>query len=219
MPVLFFYCSTRRPVRRSGGLYQDREGVGLADNNRASAVFCWPQRAFALGAIVVAADMSTATDWPHWLCPRCSTRAASCAEDRLHDPHLAFPGLFPAAVFPELGLAPEALSPEGIEFYGQVSLFKAGIRLQRRGFLTTVSRPMRARSDDEHACGLEGPAAQSARRSRRHPSTGPFNYGQYGALEGHELASQYTPTSFRQDRVQEAHATGDRANGSIRWRR
>jgi starch synthase len=69
--------------------------------------------------------------------------------------NLAFQGLFPPDVLPRLGVAPELFQVDGIEFWGSVSLLKAGIRYADR--LTTVS-PTYAREilSPEHGCGLDG---------------------------------------------------------------
>jgi len=51
--------------------------------------------------------------------------------------NLMFQGLFSLAEVQSLGVRPELLTPDGIEFYGQASLIKAGLQLADR--LTTVS--------------------------------------------------------------------------------
>jgi starch synthase len=51
--------------------------------------------------------------------------------------NLAFQGLFPERIVDELGLGRERYHPDGIEFFGQVSLLKAGIVCADR--VTTVS--------------------------------------------------------------------------------
>ncbi len=51
--------------------------------------------------------------------------------------NLAFQGLFPPQTLSELGLPPEALSLDGVEFYGHLSFLKAGLQFARQ--ITTVS--------------------------------------------------------------------------------
>lgn len=51
--------------------------------------------------------------------------------------NLAFQGQFPASIFPELGLPPEAMALDGVEYYGGVGFLKAG--LQSAHAITTVS--------------------------------------------------------------------------------
>jgi glycogen synthase len=63
--------------------------------------------------------------------------------------------VFPAATLADLGLPGDVFTSEGIEFYGQVSLLKAGIRYSDR--LSTVS-PSYAREimTPDQGCGLDG---------------------------------------------------------------
>src|SRR5215472_8719602 len=51
--------------------------------------------------------------------------------------NLAYQGLFPKTVLPEIAIDPALFRPDGLEFYGQVSYIKSGIALADR--LTTVS--------------------------------------------------------------------------------
>jgi starch synthase len=69
--------------------------------------------------------------------------------------NLAFQGLFPATVVEELGLGADLFTPDGIEFYGNLSFLKAGILFADR--VTTVS-PKHAREIQtaEFGCGLDG---------------------------------------------------------------
>ena len=69
--------------------------------------------------------------------------------------NLAFQGVFPMTVAPELDLAPEFFGMRGLEFWGQVSFIKGA--LVHADKLTTVS-PTYAREiqGEEQGCGLEG---------------------------------------------------------------
>jgi starch synthase len=51
--------------------------------------------------------------------------------------NLAFQGVFPAATLPVIGLGWDVLSPEAMEFWGQISYLKAGINFSEK--ITTVS--------------------------------------------------------------------------------
>jgi starch synthase len=51
--------------------------------------------------------------------------------------NIAFQGVFPAGLLPELALPPHAFTIEGVEYYGQIGFLKAGLRLSDR--ITTVS--------------------------------------------------------------------------------
>ncbi|MDB5410474.1 MAG: glycogen synthase GlgA, partial [Rhodospirillales bacterium] len=100
-----------------------------------------------------------------------------------------FQGNFPLQVFADLGLPPEAGTPEGIEFYGQLSFMKSGIRYADR--LTTVSPTYASEiMTPEHGCGLEG-----LLRSRAADLTGILNgvdYDIWCPSKDAELPQQYT---------------------------
>ena len=51
--------------------------------------------------------------------------------------NMAFQGHFPMSIFGELGLPPQAISIDGVEYFGGVGYLKAGLRLSDR--ITTVS--------------------------------------------------------------------------------
>jgi len=69
--------------------------------------------------------------------------------------NLAYRGLFPSSIVEELGLPPELYTPDGYEFYGEVSLLKAGLVVADA--ITTVSpRYAREIQTPEHGVGLDG---------------------------------------------------------------
>jgi starch synthase len=69
--------------------------------------------------------------------------------------NLAFQGLFPASVFPSLGLPEEAFGIDGVEYYGDVSYLKAGIAFADA--ITTVSQTYAAEiRTPEGGMGLDG---------------------------------------------------------------
>ncbi len=69
--------------------------------------------------------------------------------------NLAYQGIFPAAKFGLLNLPWEYFTPDGIEFYRQMSCLKAGLVYADR--LTTVSpRYAREITTEEFGCGLDG---------------------------------------------------------------
>ena len=69
--------------------------------------------------------------------------------------NLAFQGLAPKSVIDQLGLGWDLFQPDGIEFYDQVSLLKAGIVFADR--VTTVSpRYAREIQHPSHGAGLDG---------------------------------------------------------------
>jgi len=69
--------------------------------------------------------------------------------------NLAYQGLFPAEVTPSVGLGWDMFTPEGLEFWGQLSFLKAGIVYS--DCVTTVSRRYaREIQTDAQGCGMDG---------------------------------------------------------------
>jgi starch synthase len=69
--------------------------------------------------------------------------------------NLAYQGVFPEAVVDQLGLPRELWTPDGFEFYGQLSLLKAGLVLADR--ITTVSpRYAEEIKTPEQGFGMDG---------------------------------------------------------------
>jgi starch synthase len=142
---------------RDGTLYQDSQGRDWCDNHLRFAAFCH-------AAAAVAVDITGgwrpqiihANDWHSGLLPAIlKARGLAHPATLLTIHNLAFQGNFPFEAWTELGLPAKMISCEGIEFFGQVSFMKAGIRYADR--LTTVS-PNYAREilTPEYGCGLDG---------------------------------------------------------------
>lgn len=143
---------------REGGLYADSQGREWSDNAVRYAVLCHAAALVAMGAVGDdwRADVVHANDWHLGLLPALlADRSGPRPKSLLTIHNLAFQGLFPAETFPRLGLPSEFFSPDGVEFYGQVSFLKAGIRYADR--LTTVS-PRYAQEilTPEFGCGFDG---------------------------------------------------------------
>jgi starch synthase len=143
---------------REGGPYLDAEGRDWPDNAMRFAIFSHAVARIALGAAGLGwtPHLVHVNDWhlglvPALLAARLAPRPASVVT--LHN--LAFQGVFPREIFPHLGLPSEWFTADAVEFYGQVSFLKAGIRFADR--LTTVS-PRYAREilTPEFSCGLDG---------------------------------------------------------------
>jgi starch synthase len=144
--------------RRGGSPYQDNGGEEWPDSLQRFALLGW-----------VAAHLAADDADPHWVPDTVHAHdwhaAMACAYVAEHVPtragtvftvhNLAFQGLFPMHDWPVLGLASRLLSPEGLEFHGQLSFMKAGLKFAQR--VTTVS-PSYAReiATHEFGCGLDG---------------------------------------------------------------
>ncbi len=144
--------------RRDGGPYQDHTGAEWPDNLQRFGLLGWVAAQLAQGELVDdwAPDVLHAHDWH---------AAMSCAYLGAHPSgsvasiytvhNLAFQGLFPHDDCALLGLSSRFMSPSALEFHGQLSFMKAGLKFADR--VTTVS-PSYAReiATPEFGAGLEG---------------------------------------------------------------
>ncbi len=156
LPIWLVDCPSL--FRRSGGLYQDEDGRDWPDNARRFAVFDHVAAQLSLGVLVAnwQADIVHANDWHAGLVPAILAGGSGPRPATMFTMHnLAFQGLFPADLYPQLGLPGDELIPDGLEFYGNISFLKAGITYSDR--LTTVSHTYAQEIlTAEYGCGLEG---------------------------------------------------------------
>jgi starch synthase len=144
--------------RRGGSPYQDSQGQEWSDNLQRFALLGW------IGAHLAADDADPAWvphivhahDWHAAMaCAYMANHGATAARSVYTVHNLAFQGLFPMRDWHMLGLPSDLLSADGLEFHGQLSFMKAGLRFAHH--ITTVS-PTYAQEITTHAfgCGLEG---------------------------------------------------------------
>jgi len=144
--------------RRPGGPYQAADGNEWADNLRRFALLGWVAAHLAADDADPAwvPDIVHAHDWHAamacaYMADHPGTQAA--AVYTVHN--LAFQGLFPHHDWALLGLSSRFMSPPGLEYHGQLSFMKAGLKFADK--VTTVS-PGYAReiATPEFGCGLDG---------------------------------------------------------------
>jgi starch synthase len=144
--------------RRGGSPYQDSQGEEWPDNLQRFALLGW-----------VAAHLAADDADPQWVPDIVHAHdwhaAMACAYVAEHPPtraatvftvhNLAFQGLFPMHDRSLLGLGSHLMSPAGLEYHGQLSFMKAGLKFADH--VTTVS-PSYAReiATHEFGCGLDG---------------------------------------------------------------
>ena len=144
---------------RPGNPYAGPDGSDWSDNYRRFALLGWVAAELARGA-----DPNWRPELLHghdWHVGLALAYLAASAPEKGHVPtiftvhNLAYRGLFPASVFPELALPPGFFSVNGVEFFGMVSFIKAGLYYADR--LTTVS-PTYAREiqTPDFGWGLDG---------------------------------------------------------------
>lgn len=137
------------------------------DDNAERFIFFSKAVAEAMRLLEFKADVVHAHDWQTALLPidvRLAERryGATLAIKTIFTVHnLAFQGVFPMSTFGLTNLPEEFRNPDGVEFYGQVNLLKAGLLFADR--VTTVS-PTYAKEiqTPEFGCGLEGVIATRA---------------------------------------------------------
>ncbi len=144
--------------RRSGGPYQAADGDEWPDNLQRFALLGWVAAHLAADDADPAwvPDIVHAHDWHAAMaCAFVAEHLPSRAASVFTVHNLAFQGLFPMHDWPLLGLASRLMSPAGLEYHGQLSFMKAGLKFADR--ITTVS-PSYAReiATHEFGCGLDG---------------------------------------------------------------
>ncbi|RMF88822.1 MAG: glycogen synthase GlgA, partial [Nitrospinota bacterium] len=112
--------------------------------------------------------------------------------------NLAYQGLFWYFDLPLTGLPPSLFSPEGIEFYGKISLMKAGIVFA--DVINTVSKKYREEIQTEaFGCGLDG-----VLRARRHVLYGILNgvdYQEWNPATDRYIVAHYDPEHLEGKRL------------------
>lgn len=129
---------------RSGSPYTDASGQDFADNALRFGMLAHTAALIGTQASPCdwQADVVHANDWPCGLAPLYLRRARATSPGRVARSvmtvhNLAFQGLFPMAVCDTLAIAPDDRGIDGVEFWGQISMLKAG--LQSADAITTVS--------------------------------------------------------------------------------
>jgi starch synthase len=156
LPLCLVDCPSL--FRRNGGLYADGTGREWEDNAERFAALCHAAARVAMGTGVPGwhADVVHANDWHLGLLPTLLSLQPEPRPATVFTIHnLAFQGLFPARTLDRVGVPASHFSPEGLEFYGQLSFLKAGIRYADK--ISTVS-PSYAQEilTPAFGCGFDG---------------------------------------------------------------
>lgn len=157
--------------RDGGCLYVDAAGNERPDNPQRFAALAHAITHLALGEIGPAPfDLVHCNDWHTGLVPLLLKARSKQPPATLFTIHnIAFQGLCPLDLLPDLGVAPPDGRLDRLEFYGQASFLKAG--LEYADELTTVSpRYAEEIQTPEFGFGLEGLI-----RARREQLTGILN--------------------------------------------
>ncbi|KRT55500.1 glycogen synthase GlgA [endosymbiont of Ridgeia piscesae] len=164
---------------REGNPYLSPTGDTWADNADRFALFC---RAAVEIAVDRAGgnwrpDLVHAHDWQAGLVPALLSVETNRPASVFTIHNLAYQGLFDQETFQRLGLPKSFWSPEGLEFYWQLSFIKGGIAYADR--ITTVSPTYSQEiQTPEYGYGLEG-----LLQHRRHHFSGILNGIDYHAWD------------------------------------
>ncbi len=144
--------------RRPGGPYQGADGAEWSDNLQRFALLGW------MGAHLAAGELDPdwtpqilhAHDWHAGMaCAYMTAHPATQAASVFTIHNLAFQGVFPQPDFGLLGLPARFLQSNGIEYHGQISFMKAGLKYASH--ITTVSPTYAAEiATPEFGSGLDG---------------------------------------------------------------
>jgi starch synthase len=142
---------------RPGNIYLGPDGRDWPDNAQRFAALARAAADIGLGvATSFAPDVVHAHDWQAALAAAYLHYAGTARPATVVTIHnLAFQGHFPAGLLGALGLPPQSLDIDGVEYFGGIGFLKAGLRLADR--ITTVS-PTYAREimTPEHGMALDG---------------------------------------------------------------
>ena len=144
--------------RRKGNPYVGPNGQDWPDNHRRFALLSWVAARLASGELDPAwvPDIVHAHDWHAGLTPTYIAQNPIKKTPTVFTVHnLIFRGIFPAISHADLDLPAHTMTPQGLEFYSQVSFMKAGLTYSDR--ITTVS-PSYAREicTPAFGCDLDG---------------------------------------------------------------
>ena len=144
--------------QRPGNPYLAPDGSEWPDNLQRFGLLGWVAAHLAAGELDSAwtPDVLHAHDWHAAMaCAYAACHPATRAATVFTIHNLAYQGLFDEGDFHLLGLPSRLLVPGGLEFHGQLSFMKAGLKYAHR--ITTVS-PTYAHeiATDAFGCGLDG---------------------------------------------------------------
>ena len=144
--------------QRPGNPYLAPDGHEWTDNLQRFALLGWVAAHLAAGELDAdwMPDVLHAHDWHAAMaCAYAACHPATRAATVYTIHNLAYQGLFAESDFPLLGLPSRLMVPGGLEFHGQLSFMKAGLKYAHR--ITTVS-PNYAHeiATEPFGCGLDG---------------------------------------------------------------
>jgi len=187
-----FYLVDSPTLYDRDGLYGDADG-DFPDNYVRFAFFA--RAALEIARSVFRPDILHCHDWQAGLVPAYLRSTFDLDPTFLgvktvftvHN--LAYQGIFPKAILPEVALPPSTFTPAGLEFFGRVNFLKAGLAFSDA--ITTVSRTYAQEiQTPEYGFGLDG-----VLRARSSVLTGIQNgvdYSEWDPAADPHIASHYS---------------------------
>ena len=184
--------------QRSGGPYQDEEGLDYTDNAQRFACLSWAAAILGAhgGLFGWQADVIHAHDWQAGLIPAYFASWGLTNRPRvvftIHN--IQYHGTFEGHQYAGLGLKENLYQCDGLEYYGKFSMLKAGIYYSDE--ITTVS-PSYAQEiqTEQFGCGFHGLLADKAEKI-----TGILNgvdYGIWNPSSDKKITRKYDATSLK----------------------
>jgi starch synthase len=181
---------------RPGGPYGQPTGADWPDNWRRFAALGRAAADIVAGADTkFKPDLVHAHDWQAAMAPAYVHYDGSGVPSVITIHNLAFQGQFAADIFPQLGLPPQALTMDGIEYYGGVGFLKAG--LQFANAITTVS-PTYAREIRTAAFGMGLDGLLNLRAGSLHGILNGIDTAGWDPETDEHLAANYSARSLKQ---------------------
>jgi len=180
------------------GLYREK-GVDYPDNYLRFAGFCFASLEL-LKRFPSAPDVIHCHDWQSALVPIYLRQQYgkdlffrhTAALLTIHN--LAFQGVFPPQILPQISLDAKLFNVDGLEYYGDVNLLKGGILYS--DFISTVSRKYASEIQTaEFGCGLEG--VLSKRGDRLYGILNGVDYDAWNPATDTLIAANYTPQDLQ----------------------
>ncbi|MEX0960877.1 MAG: glycogen synthase GlgA [Burkholderiales bacterium] len=137
LPLLVIDCAI---YDRVGGPYQDAAGRDWPDNELRFGLLSYVAALLSTPASPYPwmPDLLHCNDWQTGLAPAYLHYVSGRKAKTLITVHnLGYQGVFPTEAATRLGLPPQSLSIDGVEYYGSLSFLKGGLRFADR--ITTVS--------------------------------------------------------------------------------
>ena len=183
-PVYLLDCA---PLYDRGGLYGEG-GRDYDDNLTRFVFFC--QAAFVLMRDTWAPDVVHGHDWHAALLPAYLRMHRSRLPTLFTIHNLAYQGLFPGDQFRLTGLPGETFTLEGVEFFGQLNVMKAG--LVSSHVLSTVSETY-AREIQTDECGMGLQGLLRARSADLFGVSNGVDYSQWDPRVDEHIPARYGP--------------------------